>query len=932
MLKKLTTFWRFLLPILFVMLVAIAFLSHQQTHQSIEDIHQQAENKALSLTYLFTTSYKLVGNHASSAMRLLKQKAEITSLPYTSGSTTIGQDIIPNLHLNHLPQTNQYNLVDDISSLMEVKTSIFVKQDNDFVRIATNILMPDGSRATGTKLDRSSQAYRALANKQSFKGVVNIFGTPYITEYVPMIDAQGQLIGAYFVGNEVNMQVLRESIEKTYFLKDGFIAVLDNNKHTLLFHSNNKTKAIVEKIIANTDKNWRFVTKVIPEWQFKIVVAYSTLEAETQSFYATLPIFSAAVLLSFCILLFLLWQYRRLILNPIGSDPKVAVEVIQGIAQGKLSADHLVAKPDTLMHHVLNMRDELRVLVGKIQTNADRLGLSASVFEHTHDGIFILGTNHKILDINPAFTTISGYTREQAIGQTPKHLKFAFENPSFFDGLWNNKVSLKDWRGEIKNLHADGTVYDASLDLFPVENQQQEITHFVGIFADISSTKKYRANLEHMAYHDNLTGLPNRPFFSERLEKAMESAQQANELLAVCYFDLDDFKIVNDTLGHEAGDQLLVELAQRMRACMRETDTIARMGGDEFAMLLCGLHSIEECELTLDRLLTRIKAPFDLFGNAAKVSASIGYTIAPYDDGEADTLIRHADHAMYQIKVNGGSGYHLFDTEFERIKRHQRQTRDEISNALANHEFVLYFQPKVDMRRGKMFGIEALIRWNHEVLGLRLPHEFLPQIEHTSLIITLGEWALHETLKQLSIWLESGLEVSASVNIAPRHLLNPDFSLRLKQILEAFPQVKPSNLMLEITESAAIDDIAAVTNMMIACKNYGVKFALDDFGVGYSSLTYMRRLPVDLVKIDQSFVRDMLDDPDDLALVAGIISLSREFGHQVIAEGVESTEHGTRLLSMGCKFAQGYGIAHPMPADELIAWSQSFVPDPKWTV
>jgi len=441
---------------------------------------------------------------------------------------------------------------------------------------------------------------------------------------------------------------------------------------------------------------------------------------------------------------------------------------------------------------------------------------------------------------------------------------------------------------------------------------------------------KHRDNLEHMAYHDPLTQLPNRTLLADRLQQSLAHAQRMGEILAICYFDLDDFKEVNDQHGHEVGDQLLIELANRMRDCLRESDTIARMGGDEFALLLCGLNSIEECDFALDRLLNAINQPFILDDITASVSASIGYTIYPSDKSTPDTLLRNADHAMYQAKLNGGRCYHLFDTEHDRYTRGQRQVRERIETGLIANEFCLHFQPKVDMQRGRVIGMEALIRWQHPELGLRLPDEFLPQIEHTDFIINLGEWVILETLRQMHAWQSAGLNIRVSVNIAARHIMQVNFAQRLDELLSFYTDIDPSQLELEITETAMIEDIARVTQNMHSCKALGVSFALDDFGVGYSSLTYLRRLPIDVIKIDQSFVRDMLHDSDDLALIAGVISLSREFNLKVVAEGVETPEHGVQLLRMGCNVAQGYGIGHPMPASQVTDWVLAYEPDKNW--
>jgi predicted signal transduction protein with EAL and GGDEF domain len=364
---------------------------------------------------------------------------------------------------------------------------------------------------------------------------------------------------------------------------------------------------------------------------------------------------------------------------------------------------------------------------------------------------------------------------------------------------------------------------------------------------------------------------------------------------------------------------------------LRESDTIARLGGDEFALLLCGLQNIDECQQTLSRLLAAINVPYQIEKHSVNISASIGYTVYPLDNSEADTLLRHADHAMYQAKVGGGGRFHLFDAIHDRETRDLRQERERIEAALPNGEFRLFYQPKVDVRSGKVIGMEALIRWQHPELGLRNPIDFLPQVENTAFAIPLGEWVVAEALRQAERWLASGLNLQISVNIAARHMIEVNFTERLEHLLKAAPNVQPNLLELEITETAAIEDVAGVADTVSKCNLLGVSFALDDFGVGYSSLTYLRRLPVAVIKIDQSFVRDMLHDADDLAVVAGVISLSRDFKRKVVAEGVETAEHGAQLLRMGCYLAQGYGIAKPMPADAVLAWVAAYKQDASWT-
>jgi diguanylate cyclase (GGDEF)-like protein len=452
----------------------------------------------------------------------------------------------------------------------------------------------------------------------------------------------------------------------------------------------------------------------------------------------------------------------------------------------------------------------------------------------------------------------------------------------------------------------------------------------VALAHDAAERNRYQHELEFLAHHDALTQLPNRILLADRLVLAIARMQRAQRLLAIVYLDLDDFKPVNDTLGHKAGDQLLVMVAQRLKEHIRADDTVCRLGGDEFVLLLSDLGSIDECTQTIERLTRTLGKPYTLDRKLIYISASIGLTIYPFDDADADTLMRHADQAMYVAKQSGRNRYHLFDAEHDRQIQIQRSNRARIETALLQKEFVLFYQPKVDMRSGQVIGAEALIRWQHPEEGLLPPSRFLPEIEDSDFAIPLGEWVIAATLTQLAHWQTMGLRLRISVNISPRHLQAPNFTERLAVLLKQYPHVPPASLELEVVESAALENVVHVAAVIDACHALGVSFALDDFGTGYSSLSYFKRLHVDALKIDQSFVRDLLTDAEDHAIVEGVISLTRTFKRQVIAEGVESAEIGLALLELGCSIAQGYGIAKPMPATELPEWIARWQPYPQW--
>jgi diguanylate cyclase (GGDEF)-like protein/PAS domain S-box-containing protein len=437
---------------------------------------------------------------------------------------------------------------------------------------------------------------------------------------------------------------------------------------------------------------------------------------------------------------------------------------------------------------------------------------------------------------------------------------------------------------------------------------------------DITDRKRAEEQLQKLAHFDSLTHLPNRALLSDRLRVASAQTKRKGTLLAVCYLDLDGFKPVNDRHGHDIGDRLLVEVADRLSESLRAGDSVGRLGGDEFVLLLNDLNNDGECHFTLERILKRLSAPYHVNGFEFVLSASIGVTIYPNDATDSDTLLRHADQAMYEAKQAGRNRYHFFDVGRDQRLRVLRESQLHIQQALQNGEMTLHYQPKVNMRHGQVYGVEALIRWRHPQRGWVHPLEFLPQISETDIAMEIDLWVLKQALQQIRTWREAGLALTISVNIGAHTLGHGDFQSNLEALLRQYPELPHNTLELEILESVALDDIHHVSSIMEQCRKLGIGFALDDFGTGYSSLLYLRHLPASMLKVDQSFIRDMLEDSDDLNIVEGIIGLADAFQCDVIAEGVESIEHGDLLLQLGCSLAQGFGIAAPMAATELPAW------------
>ncbi len=557
------------------------------------------------------------------------------------------------------------------------------------------------------------------------------------------------------------------------------------------------------------------------------------------------------------------------------------------------------------------------------------LRLAASVFAEAREGIIITDGERRVVDINPMVTELTGFTRADLLGCDVLAHVGQTRDRRFLQEAMGALDREGHWRGESWGLRKNGETFPELVTASAVHDAAGAVSNYILIFSDITALKEQQRRLEHLAHYDALTRLPNRVLLADRLQQAMAQCRRSGDILAVAYMDLDGFKPINDSLGHDAGDLVLIEVAALLLKCVRGGDTVARLGGDEFVILIRA-EDFGECEAALLRVLTTIAEPYAIKGRTEALSASIGVARFPADGDDPDALLRNADQAMYVAKQTGRNRYHFFDTEHDRKVRAHSEQVSRIRAALPADEFVLYYQPKVDMRRGVVVGAEALIRWRYPERGLLPPSEFLPAIENTDFAITLGEWVIATALAQMGAWRDVGVELPVSVNVAARQLLAPGFVERLQALLAARPEVPPPWLELEIVETAALDDIEYVTDVINRCAAFGVSFALDDFGTGYSSLIYFKRLPARTLKIDQSFVRDMLVDPEDLAIIEGIIGLARAFHREVIAEGVETAEHGARLLALGCDTAQGYGIARPMPAGDVPAWTRAFRPDPRW--
>jgi diguanylate cyclase (GGDEF)-like protein/PAS domain S-box-containing protein len=562
----------------------------------------------------------------------------------------------------------------------------------------------------------------------------------------------------------------------------------------------------------------------------------------------------------------------------------------------------------------------------------ERQLMSVSLFQHLHEGLLITDADLRALDCNPAYAQILGVSREELLGTVPSLLRPTPADPVARQqraAMWAGLRDQGRWRGELIERHRDGRSLSLQATLSTVLGPDEDLRYHVLVISDITEQLQQREQLERQAHFDELTRLPNRARLTELMAEAMRAADRDGYLLVVCYLDLDRFKPVNDRFGHAAGDRLLAELAGRLKSALRSrehwTDIAARLGGDEFVLLLRA-GTLEEGRLAVERVLRVVAQPYvvDPAFDPVQVTASMGLTVYPIDRSDADTLLRHADHAMYGAKQRGRNGYEFFDPEQRRRTEERALAIGRIQEALDQQELVLFYQPKVDMKSGRVHGFEALLRWEHPAQGLIAPQQFLPLIENTGLSSRIGDWVIAQALDHLSSWRRNGFDFSVSVNVSARHLQEPDFAQRLSELLARHAEPLAGHLEVEMLETAAHADIEATSALLARCRAIGVRFALDDFGTGYSTLTYLKRLPVDVLKIDRSFVHHMLDDAQDRAIVEGVIGLAGTFGCTVVAEGVESPAQARALLDMGCTLGQGIGIAAPMPSSQVGEWVRNW--------
>jgi len=564
----------------------------------------------------------------------------------------------------------------------------------------------------------------------------------------------------------------------------------------------------------------------------------------------------------------------------------------------------------------------LIIIVQSLRLRYARLQIAAMAFE-TQEGMMITNADRVILRVNQAFTDITGYSAEEVVGQTPRLLKSGRHDDTFYDALWADLQHNGVWRGDLWNQRKNGELYLEHLSITAVKRNSDTITHYVGTLTDITQRKAVEDDIQRLAFFDPLTGLPNRRLLLDRLHQALISSARSQRQGALLFIDLDRFKTLNDTLGHDIGDLLLQQVAQRLVACVREGDTVARLGGDEFVVMLKNLstksrEAAARTQIVGEKILAALNQPYLLAGHSHHSTPSIGVTLISDHQNSIDDLLKRADLALYQAKAAGRNTLRFFEPQMQASLETRVALETELREALQSGQFVLYYQPQVD-HAGHLTGAEALLRWRHPQRGLVLPAEFIPLAEETGLILPLGQWVLDTVCAQLAAWATQldRTELGLVVNISARQFCQPLF---VEQVLAALNRydADPGKLKLELSESLLLDHVEDTIAKMAALKTKGVSFSLNDFGTGYSPLAYLRRLPLDQLKIDRSFVRDVLTDPNDAALAKTIVALAHSLGLAVIAEGVETEAQHDFLSRSGCHAFQGYLFGRPVPVEALL--------------
>ncbi len=617
------------------------------------------------------------------------------------------------------------------------------------------------------------------------------------------------------------------------------------------------------------------------------------------------------------------------------STVKRIIEKIKYIADAmkQMQVDHKFNEPLAVDGHdeVTEMAVAFNQMLAERKKSESELKISAAVFKYASEAIMITNENNEIETVNPAFCMISGYQSSEVVGQSPNVLSSGRHTSAFYQDMYQELAEKDSWQGEIWNKRKNGEIYPEFLAISVVRDVYNKPIQYISLFSDITKHKKYEEDIWLQANYDSLTGLPNRSMCIDRLSYEINHERFKCNQLALLFIDLDRFKNVNDTWGHSSGDELLKQAAIRLSNCIRESDTVARFGGDEFVIILAGITNQLDTERIANNILNTLSAPFilsdstNLGTNEAVVSASIGITIAPADGNNVEVLLKNADTAMYQAKESGRNGYKFFTSSMNETVTARMQVEQALRQAVKEHEFILYYQPVVSLNSGEIVGAEALIRWQHPDNGLVYPDDFIGIAEETGLIEPIGQWVIEQACQDLKHWQSIGLNLHVAVNVSSRQCKQTSEIPVTTVIRNALADnnISPSYLKVEITESLLMDNSQEMISTLQEIRELGVAIHMDDFGTGYSSLSYLKHFPIDVLKIDRSFIEGAISDQTDASLVEAVVLIGHSLQLKLVGEGIETQEHFDYLASLGCDYGQGYFISKPIPVENFINLCQT---------
>lgn len=644
--------------------------------------------------------------------------------------------------------------------------------------------------------------------------------------------------------------------------------------------------------------------------QVSVVISKSEMERMTRNIF----LINLVTSLSFALVFLLLMRFLT------SNMTRPLERLSAGMSRARGGESQVRVEPDG-PRDIADMALAFNSMMSALDEREAALRIAAIAFE-TDEGMLVTDENAVIIRVNKAFTRLTGYSAGEALGEKPSMLKSDRQNDEFFRNMWKSLHEKKSWQGEIWNRRKNGEIYPVWLNITAVLDERGRVTNYVGTFVDFTERKKAESEIHHLAFYDTLSQLPNRRLLLDRLKQAVATSLRHHTSGALLFIDLDNFKTLNDTKGHNIGDLLLVEVAKRLRTCVREDDTLARFGGDEFVVLLEGLSEDKplaavQARNVGEKILDALSQSYFLDGDEFHSSSSMGITLFAEYKGEFDELFKQADTAMYEAKKSGKNTLRFFDPIMQEELQARAMLESGMRDALRNHEFRLYFQAQVE-HAGRIIGAEALLRWIHPEKGMISPLSFIPLAEETGLILPIGKWVMENACLQLKLWenKDNLRDLTLSVNVSARQFRHADFVREVVDVIERI-EIDPRRLKIELTESIVLHDIADSIAKMLELKKVGVTFSMDDFGTGYSSLSYLSRLPLNQLKIDQSFVRNIGTKATDSTIVQTIIGMAGNLGIEVVAEGVETEEQRNFLEENGCLIYQGFFFGMPAPAEEF---------------